>query len=64
MSKDTKDIKDSFHSELEKASLKDLQEAKTWRLGDIQKSTETIVESGWKLQQHRLSQRCSKKCGL
>ena len=34
MSKDTKDIKDSFHVELEKATLKELQEA-----------TETIVES-------------------
>ena len=45
MSKDTKDIKDSFYSELEKASLKDLQEAISWHLGDIQKSTETIVES-------------------
>ena len=37
MSKDTKDIKDSFHSKLEKASLKDLQEAqqiesKWWQL--------------------------------
>ena len=38
MSKDTKDIKDIFHSELEKATLKELQEAITWRLGDIQKS--------------------------
>ena len=45
MSKDTVDTKDSFHSELEKATLKELQEAITWRLGDIQKSTETIVES-------------------
>ena len=45
MSKDTKDIKDTFHSKLEKATLKELQEAITWRLGDIQKSTETIVES-------------------
>ena len=45
MSKDTKDIKDTFHSELEKATLKELQEAIMWRLGDIQKSTETIVES-------------------
>ena len=42
MSKDTKDIKDTFHSELEKATLKELQEAITWRLGDIQKSTETV----------------------
>ena len=38
MSKDTKDIKDTFHSELEKATLKELQEAIMWRLGDIQKS--------------------------
>ena len=45
MSKDTKDIKDTFHSELEKANLKELQEAIMWRLGDIQKFTETIVES-------------------
>ena len=45
MSKDTKDIKDTFHSELEKATLKELQEAIMWQLGDIQKSTETIVES-------------------
>ena len=45
MSKDTKDIKDTFHSELEKATLKELQEAIMWWLGDIQKSTETIVES-------------------
>ena len=45
MSKDTKAIKDTFHSKLEKATLKELQEAITWRLGDIQKSTETIVES-------------------
>ena len=44
MSKDTQDIKDTFHSKLEKATLKELQEAITWRLGDIQKSTE-IVES-------------------
>ena len=27
MSKDTKDIKDTFHSELEKATVKELQEA-------------------------------------
>ena len=45
MSKDTADSQDSFHSELEKATLKELQEAITWCLGDIQKSTETIVES-------------------
>ena len=45
MSKDTKDIKDTFHSELEKATLKELREAITWQLGDIQKPTETIVES-------------------
>ena len=45
MSKDTKDIKDTFHSELEKVTLKELQETITWRLGGIQKSTETIVES-------------------
>ena len=44
MSKDTADSKDSFHSESEKATLKELQEAITWHLGDIQKSTETIVE--------------------
>ena len=31
MSKDTKDIKDTFHSELERATLKELQEAiKAW----------------------------------
>ena len=42
MSKDTKDIKDTFHSELEKATLKELQEAITWRLCDIQKSRETM----------------------
>ena len=35
---------DPFTAELEKASLKDIQEAIIWRLGDIQKSTETIVQ--------------------
>ena len=45
MSKNTKDIKDTFHSELEKATLKELQEAIMWWLGGIQKSSETIVES-------------------
>ena len=41
----SKDSKDSFKSELDKASLKEIQEAITWRLGDIQKSTETIVDA-------------------
>ena len=41
----SKDTKDSLHSQLEKATLKELQEAITWRLGDIVKSSETIVES-------------------
>ena len=44
MSKDTKQSTDPFTAELEKASLKDIQEAIIWRLGDIQKSSETIVE--------------------
>ena len=41
----SKDSKDSFKSELDKASLKELQEAITWCLGDIQKSTETIIDA-------------------
>ena len=44
MSKDSKQSMDPFTAELEKASLKDIQEAIIWRLGDIQKSTETIVQ--------------------
>ena len=41
----SKDSKDSFKSELDQASLKEIQEAITWHLGDIQKSTETIVDA-------------------
>ena len=44
MSKDTKQSMDPFMAELEKASLKDIQEAIIWKLGDIRKSSETIVE--------------------
>ena len=44
MSKDTKQSMDPFMAELEKASLKDIQEAIILRLGDIRKSSETIVE--------------------
>ena len=43
MSKDSKQSMDPFTAELEKASFKDIQEAIIWRLGDVQKSTETIV---------------------
>ena len=41
----SKNSKDSFKSKLDKASLKEIQEAITWHLGDIQKSTETIVDA-------------------
>ena len=44
MSKDSKQSMDPFTAELEKAGLKDLQEAIIWKLGDIVKSSETIVE--------------------
>ena len=44
MSKDSKQSMDPFTAELEKAGLKDIQEAIIWKLGDIQKSSETIVE--------------------
>ena len=44
MSKDTKQSMDPFMAELEKASLKDIQEAIIWKLGDIVKSGETIAE--------------------
>ena len=44
MSKDTKQSMDPFTAELEKASLKDIKEAIIWKLGDIVKSSETIVE--------------------
>ena len=44
MSKDTKQTMDPFTAELEKAGLKDIQEAIIWRLGDIWKSSKTIVE--------------------
>ena len=44
MSKDSKQSMDPFTAELEKASLKDIQEAIIWKLGDIVKSGETIVE--------------------
>ena len=41
MSKDSKQSIDPFMAELEKASLKDIQEAIIWKLGDIVKSSET-----------------------
>ena len=44
MSKDTKQSMDPFTAELEKAGLKDIQEAIIWKLGDIVKSSETIAE--------------------
>ena len=44
MSKDTKQSMDPFTAELEKAGVKDIQEAIIWKLGDIVKSSETIVE--------------------
>ena len=44
MSKDSKQSIDPFMAELEKASLKDIQEAIIWKLGDIVKSSETIAE--------------------
>ena len=44
MSKDSKQSMDPFMVELEKAGLKDIQEAIIWKLGDIQKSSETIAE--------------------
>ena len=44
MSKDSKQSMGPFTVELEKASLKDIQEAIIWKLGDIVKSSETIVE--------------------
>ena len=44
MSKDSKQSMDPFMAELEKASLKDIQEAIIWKLGDIVKSSETIAE--------------------
>ena len=44
MSKDTKNSMDPFTAELEKAGLKDIQEAIIWKLGDIRKSSETILE--------------------
>ena len=44
MSKDSKQSMDPFTAELEKASLKDIQEAIIWKLGDIVKSSETIAE--------------------
>ena len=44
MSKDTKQSMDPFMAELEKAGWKDIQEAIIWKLGDIVKSSETIVE--------------------
>ena len=44
MSKDSKQSMDPFTAELEKAGLKDIQEAIIWKLGDIQKSSETIAE--------------------
>ena len=44
MSKDSKQSMDPFTAELEKASVKDIQEAIIWKLGDIVKSSETIAE--------------------
>ena len=44
MSKDSKQSMDPFMAELEKASLKDIQEAIIWKLGDIVKSSENIAE--------------------
>ena len=41
----SKDSKESFKSELDQASLKEIQGAITWRLMDIQKSTETIADA-------------------
>ena len=53
MSKDSKQSMDPFMAELEKASLKDIQEAIIWKLGDIVKSSETIAE---------LSRTCDDSC--
>ena len=44
MSKDSKQSMDPFTAELQKASLKDIQEAIIWKLGDIVKSSENIAE--------------------
>ena len=43
MSKDTKQSMDPFTAELEKAGLKDIQEAIILKFGDIVKSSETIA---------------------
>ena len=59
MSKDSKQSMDPFTAELEKASLKDIQEAIIWKLGDIVKSSETIAELKRTLRGQLLSQGCA-----
>ena len=59
MSKDSKQSMDPFTAELEKASLKDILEAITWKLGDIVKSSENIAEIKWTLRGQLLSQGCA-----
>ena len=46
-------------AELEKASLKDIQEAIIWKLGDIVKSSENIAELSGTLRGQLLSQGCA-----
>ena len=41
----SKESKDSFKCELEQATLKEMKEAITWHLMDVQKSSENIAES-------------------